>query len=205
MLCPICKTELKVTGQERLVTLDEHISCCEEISLKDKYQCLNKNCEASIDELMWGEDGAYYPQGKNWGKKYVFIDNNNGPFGSFQRKCNIMVYKHDEDFYPIKDLKIPFSKTKIDLKVSYNYESNEDGAILKRSPKLDLIINGEYYSSGIKMLIFCIKHFYRQDPKYRMKHEVLNFDWDRRWWKRVFINYVKIVHRSEYKQALQEN
>lgn len=80
MKCPICKTELKVTGQARLETLIEHVEDPNGIpSMKNKYQCPNENCIANQDELVWDEYGEYY-DGKHAGKKYPFIDGFNALF-----------------------------------------------------------------------------------------------------------------------------
>jgi len=43
MRCPNCNNELKVTGQELLETLNEHVSCSP-VKLKDKYECSAPEC-----------------------------------------------------------------------------------------------------------------------------------------------------------------
>jgi uncharacterized protein YbaR (Trm112 family) len=40
-LCPICKTELIVSGQDYLETLEEHVTCSQ-VTAKDKYTCPNE-------------------------------------------------------------------------------------------------------------------------------------------------------------------
>lgn len=200
MLCPICKTELITTCKRRLQSIEESVLYPnDKASFKDAFHCPNKECEASKDNLCWNEWGEYYmlDWGKSRDKEYAFINNNNGPFGSFQRKCNVEVGKHDEDFYLI-NLKIPFINIRIRLKVSWKYEGNEDGEVLKRIPKFYLIVNDIYYISGLGMLVFCLKQFYKQKPVERMKEE-LSCGWDRRWWRRLFVFYIKTVHRAEYK------
>lgn len=197
MMCPICKTELVITGQARLETLDEHVSCCEEITFKSVYQCPNQSCEACKNELIWNSWGEFYtfrsPQEFKY--NYGFIDNNNAPFGSFQRKCNIEVYKDDENFYLIKGINI--FKTRFSLKVKFHYTSNENGDILKRTFSLQPIINDCYYTSGISMLNYCMRRNFKlikeikKNPENKffleeLKRE-LDSKWDKRWWKRLSI------------------
>ena len=94
MLCPCCKTELVITGQARLETLDEHVSSVDPC-LKDKYECPNPSC-ATHEKCCWNDLGDCYS--KTYGEKLPFIDDNNGPFGSFTRRINIEIYKKDENF-----------------------------------------------------------------------------------------------------------
>lgn len=156
MLCPICKSVLVVTGQERLETLDEHV--CDpngEVCLKDKYECVNKRCSA-YNRIMWEEGGDLYWKGE-WSRKeyFNFIDRNESPFGSFSRQMNIEIYKKDENFL----LCTIFGRK---IYVKYLYKSNEDGDILSRKWKFELITkDGTIYISGLRMLMFSIRKFHK--------------------------------------------
>jgi hypothetical protein len=84
MRCPVCKGEIQITGQERLETLIEHV--CDpngEVGFKDKYECLNKTCPA-IGKIFWNSYGERYGELD----KSFFIDKNDGPFGSIERRLN---------------------------------------------------------------------------------------------------------------------
>ncbi len=158
MLCPCCKTELVVTGQARLETLDEHVSCVEP-SMKDKYECPNSCCEA-FQEIFWNSDGERYS--KAYGKKVHFIDNNDAPFGSFTRRINVEIYKKDEE----KDL---FQIGRYKYRLVYQYKADDNGKILSRKRKIEIWIEGQnrngsytYYHSGIRMLFFSIGQFHRE-------------------------------------------
>lgn len=187
MLCPICKKELVVTGQERLETLDEHV--CNpngEICLKDKYECINETCSA-YNRIMWGEDGDLYWK-NGWSRKeyFNFIDGNEAPFGSFSRRMNVEIYKKDENFL----LCTIFERKNY---VKYLYKSNEDGDILNRKWKFELITkDGTIYISGLRMLVYSIKKFHRNlfektidEEKFKEEYLVLQ-DWQKKdWWRRL--------------------
>lgn len=169
MRCPICKSELIVTGQERLETLLEHVSnpngtpC-----LKNKFECSNESC-SSKNVVFWNEGGELYiHKNENAYEKYnvlEFIDKNNGSFGTISRKINIEIGKNDENFY--------FNKNgKYRIFVKYKYMSNENGDILNRKRKYELHIynkkNNEYiqYVSGISLFIFIMKEFHYSIKSY---------------------------------------
>ena len=205
MFCPVCKSELIVTGQERLETLDEHVSCVEEISFKNKYECSNPNCPTQ-GVACWNEDGEFYVN--DWGKSnsLQFIDNNNAPFGSFQRQANVEIYKKDEDYTLLTIGRYRF-------KIKFHYISNKNGDILKRKWKLEIWVRehkfgGEMlYISGIHMLLFSICRFHRNIRNLKkgcdwcrneIKSNLFLEDWQKKdWWRRVacwYINqYLKLI------------
>jgi len=164
MKCPICKTELVELKKLRMETLDEHVSDPnEEISLKMAYRCPSSDCP-SFGELkpiaFWNHIGEAYSNGCNRFKALPFIDNNDAPFGTWQRKANVEIYKDDENkllftfpCYPLKGWKV-YSK--------WYYTSNEDGDILKRKLTFQIITSsGIMYLSGIRMLKFSLSRTYR--------------------------------------------
>jgi len=161
MLCPCCKTKLVVTGQERLETLEEHVSCVDPC-LKDKYECPNPSC-ATYQKCCWNEDGEHY---QSFSDKFPFIDNNSGPFGSFSRRINVEIYKHDED----REL---FKLGRFKFKLVYSYKANEDGEILSRKRRIETWLKTRdddwgytLYISGIHMLIFSIKQFHWERKRF---------------------------------------
>lgn len=133
MYCPVCKERLYITGKARMETLSEHVENVEVISKKDKYECLNDKCQA-YNKVFWNFNGETYTN-RQFGffilDEIDFINGNNAPFGSFQRKMNVEILKHDEDFYLFKKWFGGFS-----LKVMFKYKSNENGDIIKRKPYL---------------------------------------------------------------------
>ena len=60
--CPVCGSELKVTHRDNYEDIQDHVSCDEynTPSLKDGYQCVNKNCLASEYGFTWISDGDLY-------------------------------------------------------------------------------------------------------------------------------------------------
>jgi hypothetical protein len=156
MKCPICRTELVITGQAYLETLLEHVFG-QSASLKSKYQCPETSCVAFKDELVWNEDGEYYGgRLESFGKKYQFINDNKAPFGSFQRQLNVEIGKKDENF---DLLNLYF----IRLHVEYKYTSNTDGDVLSRHSRLVILIRAgrsyRYWSPPFMIFFHCLKMF----------------------------------------------
>jgi len=209
MKCPICKTELVVTGQERLETLMEHVQDPNgEVCLKNKYQCPNKQCEANKDDLVWNEYGEYYSS--SFGKKYNFIDNNNGPFGSWERKTQVTICKKDENF-------TLFEIFGFRVDVEYHYDANEDGDVLKRWWNLKYWIkekNGFSYINyipGIHMFWYVIKSIWRirivneENVSWWSKNfldEIEHRTWDKRWWSLSARWIMKRVCSASYVRAM---
>lgn len=213
--CPFCMTLLVVAGQERLETLDEHIFQCEP-SLKDKYICPAQKCP-TYRIICWNEDGEMYTDGEgaerneNYKKmkKIEFIDKNSGPFGSFQRKCNVEIYKKDENY--------SFKIGKFKFEIVFCYQSDEDGRILKRRRRLDIWIkekDGGYvlYQSGIGMLKFRIKQFhkYRNFFPQKIAEEIDTTNWKNKgdWWRvagcwyaRVFTKLFPLEEKHEVQRS----
>jgi hypothetical protein len=199
MLCPICKSELIVTGQAQLETLDEHV--CNpngEVSFKNKFECSSPICQ-SHGKIIWNEWGElYHQEGCSFNEKFNFVDNNDAPFGSFQRCCNVEIYKHDEDFCLCKILGRQ-------VWVRYHYKSNENGDILKRWWKFEIITkDGTVYMSGWRMLLYSIRKFHQnlnrlnnnedhEDYGDRFYKEYLELsDWKKKdWWRRLAVWYAR--------------
>lgn len=182
----------------------EHVTGVQTPSLKNIFQCLTPYCPAIQRDLMWDDYGGLYAN-SHLGE-LPFIDGNNAPFGTFQRKCYIEVYKHDEDFYI-------FSIGNTGLKVSYSYKGNEDGEILGRKWKLDWIWKGCYYISGIKMLFHTLSMFHNTKNQFIENktpfwhNKLMGFcntpKWDKRWWKKLSSLYVKLFYRRLLQQEVQ--
>lgn len=210
MKCPICKTELAVTGQAYLETLVEHVEGCAP-SLKDKYQCPNKECVAFTDDLKWNDYGEYYC-GKNYLKKYPFIDSNDAPLGSHQRQANVEINKHNENFTLLNLYFIKFV-------IEFKYKSNMNGDVLSRTPKITCCTKGRHgyqsYTSGISMFLFCKRQFkhhlvdYHENgsdySKRELTNDFFNQKWDRRWYKIFFVFYIKIRYKAFYNHLSAAN
>lgn len=145
--------------------------------------------------MYWNEDGEIYDTNGNWNKVkgIQFIDNNDGPFGSFQRKSNVEIYKKDENYDLLNIGKYRFH-------IKFWYKSNENGDILKKGRSLEIWIKdsnaGGYtlYISGISMLIFIIREFHNELKmaknnkwyKDRIKESLQTKEWQKNdWWRRV--------------------
>lgn len=198
MKCPSCKSELVVKGQERLETLVEHVECIEP-SLKDSYICSNSDCVTHEFGIRWNDNGEMYSKKFSY-KDKIFIDNNNAPFGSFQRKLNVEIYKKDEN----KKFKI-FGWI---VEIKFKYQSNEDGDILKKSPKINLWEPaGDHhvlYIPGIHMFFYCVeKHFAKYNPDY-YDDFVLPVRKNDDWWRKAAVYAIRVLDRKGYKKYLED-
>lgn len=152
IFCPACRSKLVVSGQEHLQNLWEHVfTPNEEPSLKNFYTCENQQCECNIYNIKWSEYGEVYA-----GKKYIefeniqFINNNDAPFGTYQRQANIEIYKHDEDFY----IPLIFGYK---IKMEHLYESDLDGNILSKKIAPKLLKDNTYVMLSWKKLLNIFK------------------------------------------------
>ena len=220
MLCPACRNELIITGQEQLETLDEHI--CNpngEVSFKDTYECLNKDCQ-TFQIAMWGPDGELYSNYSrnlsdeefskihNQFKNIKYIDNNSGPFGTFERQLNVEIRKHDED-HPLFGIKTERGY----IQVKYLYKSNKNGDILSKKRSYEIWLKKKdlsgltLYISGIRMFLYMIRHF---RSKLACKtildsEDIYPSSWDKRWWKHSALwccrLYLKVFKSTMWKEV----
>ena len=206
MRCPVCRCELVEYKMLPLQTADEHIMGCENPSLKMAYCCPNtKNCACTFADgkpvVYWNEDGELY--GNAMG--LPAIDNNNAPFGSFQRKINVEVYKKDENKLI---LALPFCFPSVlsgmNIFTHWHYKANEEGEILQRRLRFDYITKyGVYHNWGPHMLSYCLRHTFRdwreakKDPHNKwtinsLKQTVRQKSWQHKeWWRKVNIFFAE--------------
>ena len=196
MKCPACRSILVITGQERLQTLTEHVENPNgRVSMKDKYECSNPLCVTHDTGICWDASGGMYSL--NWkanSPKINWIDNNNGAFGSIERKINVEVYKNDENIR----VKIPF--VNIVLEIDWQYKADEDGNVLSKKPSLKVWINNTLYISGIRMLIFSIRNHYW---KFNVNNKNEDFQYPigsfaKDWWRWVAVFILRIIDRKTY-------
>lgn len=195
MECPYCFHELIIVGQARLQTLEEHVSNPNgKVSLKDKYSCSNNICETHKYGVYWNEYGEKYSQ--KYENKLRYIDNNDAPFGSLERKLNVEISKKDENIH--------WRFGKYHLELDWKYKSNFNGDILSKKPTFKLWINNTLYISGIRMLIFMIKSHY-QNPKFRIGEDY-NKDFEypkyhnmkQDWWRWAAPWVLRIIDYKNY-------
>jgi len=203
--CPICYQDLIITGQARLETTVEHVENPNGIiSMKDKYECINVNCPAFIEKICWDEGGEYYVY--NFKSNPKFIDNNNAPFGSLERKLNVEIYKKDENYTL---LNFYFFK----IKVVFKYKSNENGTILERKGTFQILkrdkIGWVYWMSPWRMFFFHLTQFkldikqLEDKPSYqylvelarRIRQEYFN-DTDKRFYRKVAKVFINIFYQK---------
>jgi hypothetical protein len=205
MKCSICKTELvQGEGQKRYQTIGEHAWDPNAVSpLRNYWICPNPECPATNKECFWDEMGSCYG-----GYKLEYINKNPEAFGSFARKSHVEVYKHNEDKIILNLYFVKFNKV-------YAYEADEDGNVLNRKWKIEILIRrkGGYilYISGIRMLFYCIRKFKHSlgtktwGPWSRKTlYEDITNKWDKRWWKKLYRLWIRVRHPKLRKQIIAE-
>lgn len=198
MHCPICKTELVEWKQLRLETLDEHVMNAKP-SYKMAYVCPNtKTCAATLADgkpvVFWNENGELYgnPTG------LPFINNNDAPFGTFQRKINVEISKKDENKQiMVLPFWFPSVLSGMKIRTRWNYQSNEDGDILKRRLSFEYIRkDGVIHLWGLRMVRYGFSTAFRSWKKAKfdndrwgineLKQTVERKDWAKKeWWRKV--------------------
>ena len=146
MRCPVCESHLIVTGQARIETLAEHV--CDPNgtpSLKDKYECSYKGC-LSQGNIFWNEYGELYSTSWSASENIPFINMNDAPFGSFQRKSNVEIYCKG-----LIDSRKLFQIFKYTVYVKYKYKSNENGDILGKTSKIQVTKKVGSFESYVTM------------------------------------------------------
>jgi len=217
MKCPVCKTELVVWKQLRLETLSDHVfdpNGEQEIPLSDAYRCPSPFCCTNVGgkagemyepRVFWNSNGDLYSNGTS--KDIPFVDNNNAPFGSLNRRLNVEIYKKDENKHLLTIPCWPLKGWKVYKK--YSYQSNENGDILKRRFHLEWITNeGIYHTWGYKMLIFCLKGTFREWYEIRKNHgntfcrksleaSIKQASWPRcEWWRKINARVAKLALKT---------
>jgi uncharacterized protein YbaR (Trm112 family) len=198
MLCPICKTTLVLKDQGYYETLGEHVSNPNGYpSLKDGWGCPNEACPANKDNLSWLSDGEG-PYHEKIGIEYPYINNNSGPFGSYQRKSNVAF----PDYFKKKRLWVNLWAFK--LVFEWKLTGDEEGNIVTRRIHCDLITRkNTMYTSGIHMFFYCMNNLHSNFARWQITGSkwdlktVLEYvdpeyqKWDKRWWKRLVKWYAK--------------
>jgi hypothetical protein len=205
MLCPVCRKPLVRWQEMRLETLDEHVFNPNLLpSLKWAYQCLDEKCSTRTHGIFWNDMGDLYIQrGFNqppmdYKEDCAFINGNNAPFGTFQRKANVEIYKKDENR---KLFTFPtwFPGILSGMKVwsNWHYQSNENGDILRKRLSLNWITKDNvYHTWGMRMLCYSIRKDIvawwelRKDPTYyfwrnQLKGTIEQGKWrNAEWWRK---------------------
>ena len=216
LLCPVCRRKIVPFKQLKLETLEEHASDPNGTpTLKWGYWCPDESCATRVFDIFWNDIGELYTQGcapyltKEKKASIPFIDNNDAPFGSFERKQNVEISKKDENkilFVFPKFFPSILSEMKVEGR--YYYNADFDGNILKRRIKFKYITKeGIIHQWGMKMLIYCIKNNFRawrelrQNPnafahRRELRHSVESAKWQNaEWWRKVSAKIAALLLR----------
>lgn len=204
MKCPNCKTELEVTGQERLETLSEHVSNPNGTpSLKNLWQCVNTDCKC-FRAFGWNDDGEFYSGDYYSRVREVFRrDESMSAIGSFSRKLDVEVSKMGlpkrKYLHPAWMLWFfqPF--------IEWHGIADEDGNILKRWFTIEILRKDKSGYDG-----YCIHASYCWDTwaylweKFKNEYQNQNYkaafkpSLNRSWPYRWFETFLKIRYFSRH-------
>jgi len=202
MLCPLCRSELVKGAPCRYQTLDEHICRPNSPSpLRSTLVCSNANCGTHEGETFWAFDGEGPYGGTR--KEPKWIDGNPIPFGSYHRKIYFSCCYHAEDRR--------FTVGKLTVRREVTYESDDYGNKVGKRVRYSIWWNNILYHSGVRMLIFSLKRFYKR--KSWSEAQAIDAvrgisqraEWPRaEWWRKVARFWVRLFHPTLYRKALSE-
>lgn len=205
--CPVCKKDLEEWEERRLQTLDEHICDPNGIpSLKMSYRCPDESCMTRQQGVFWNEDGELYTEEYVMDIKTIipFIDNNNAPFGSFQRQSNVEIFRDDKKLLFILPKWMPGILSEMKIMLKWNYKSDINGDVLKKRWVLKYLVkedDGYYYHNwGVHMLIFGIKGILKarkiggNTMTWELRDNIERAAWtDAEWWRKWNAVIAKLI------------
>ena len=213
MYCPKCKSELISGDMKEFETLSEHV--CDpnkqNYPKRPTWVCSDVNCDTNKYGMFWNESGEIYSD--KWVNDEFFIKNNSGPFGSFERRTNVEIYKkgvkNSQYLSPFLCLWVykPY--------IVYNYKADEDGNVLKKSKKLKFLKydkDTKSYCCIVSFLIPClirtIKHFVKDvktfnRSSYQLKYMKEKFEMtpNRALYQKIAYKYKNIFYKK-FKKSL---
>ena len=138
MLCPCCKSLLVDNGLKEFETLCEHVenSNWVNLPLRPRYNCSDLKCKTHEFGIWWNEDGELYSEKYFNNDDIKFINENDAPFNTFERKINVEIYNSGlrKHIYLPSILMLFIFKPYIE----FSYKSNENGDVLESNWKLNI-------------------------------------------------------------------
>lgn len=188
MFCPVCKKALVVWKKLRMESVVDHVGDPNGVPpLMEAYRCPDPLCITRKNFIFWNYEGELFSD------KYIssedmrsikFIAGNDAPFGTFQRKMNVEIYKKNENKLLVK-LPSWFPSVWSGMKIysDWRYTSNENGDILKRRLKIRCVKKDGVIYMGFRML----KHVLREN--FKAFFETMKSD--DKWFKKLLLENAK--------------
>ena len=203
MLCPACKAELTPGEACAYQTLDEHVCCPNRrSSVRPTWVCTNSQCGTYNTGTFWSEDGEG-PYGGSYYAKHEWIDGNPLPFNSYHRAIYFQCGYHDED--------VKYKLGKLTVRKEITYLSDDFGNKTGKRIRHTFWWKNMLYISGLRMLIFSLKTFYRikkigpEHAQEEVRCIKERSTWSKAsWWRKAAVLWVKVFHRNLYAKALKE-
>lgn len=139
MRCSICQSPLVAGG------CFKREDACSMVYTDFKYTCPNHPL------IFFGSDGEIFSDEYN---QYPYINGLRSAFGSFARRVEVEIHKHDEEkFYHLTK--------RWTLLIYYDYKSNENGDILKRKRRFRFLKDHCYHTFDITILYHAIRDVHK--------------------------------------------
>ena len=208
--CPLCKSKVIITGKKRYETMFEHISNPNKVEypLRDIYQCSNSKCFSIKEKIFWDYEGNRYNGNLYFDKEC--INNNDAPFGSFQRKQNVEIQK--KGVKDITRLHPSLCLWFLQPFIEHNYIANTDGNVLKRKNSLKFLKKDEQNEYSILFTTcfttwhFLFKRFFNNFQKYKKTKKVSFLKeafrkyYNNSWEYKIFDYFIKIFYSKYIKK-----
>lgn len=194
MFCPACKTQLVKFDMRPLETLDEHI--CEsfmsenaKIPLKAAYRCPVESCVTRQFGRFWNYIGDIYVEHvykrlTSQAKEKLFVDGNDAPFGSWQRKSN-KESKNVERKLVTLPLWFPNVMSGMTIYLVTHYRSNYNGDLLSRYFSLKYVTKYSIiHIWGLRMLKYGFREIFKAIIELRKNP-------DAAWHRKQLVGYIE--------------
>ena len=195
MYCPCCGDKLISTGTFY------YEDCCECKIHSNKYQCSNEDCACHVFDCVWNDDGTFFSHKMKYKRiRMIFPNDEYAALNSFDKRMEVDIYKKglkkEIILHPI------FCLFLLKPVIEFVYKGDDWGNVISRRFKLKFLKYDKsmksyciYYTSGIHMLIFCLKGFFRllnnyknEPTKFNVKELIECFEkhkWNDSWYKRT--------------------
>jgi hypothetical protein len=147
MFCPACKSKLVLGGLKKYETLLDHVSDPNgESEPAHTFICVNPECEVSKRDCFWDTMGEFFSRFNP--KEIKFINNNDAPFGSFQRELNAQLHSEKRHYFYIGPKKYAWT-----LSFNWIVGANENGEVIKKRPHIR--VTGKWFGKFGTWIDWC--------------------------------------------------
>jgi hypothetical protein len=185
MNCPSCNSPLIIGGRRKMIGLNEHVLGNDEGRMGNFFECYNSECSCCKQKIFWNDLGELFSSGNYLATKSIkFIDDNNAPIPSWERKMIAEIYNNHGWDSP-KLFGWYFF-------IDYDIQADEYGRISFKKPRIQWVHKGVHYILGIHMLLYMLQCKPKDLNEFERKY-------DKRWWSKLSSwLYKNVMYRKLY-------